>query len=1560
MTFQRAPNVPNLSNDLVVVSQRAAAEWLALGPAAKHFAMRTADALNAAMVRVTAGFEPVDPESLPGDLYAFNAEKSMFGAETAKCIGPEVREDAWAVMTVVLPRLRSLASDVGVNADDYETLEASVCAIVAGLDARNQRVYPLPVQCDALALIDHMITVLDALGKPNELDKWRSMCDELIAPASVVALPLRGTVPEAECNQLQLAVTLDDFGAAAAQVVGRPIRMWTEDVISDADLECVPWFRGVLENPDFRCEMSCIVAARNRLYHGHHAPETYERVYAAMSSALNRLAVGRPDDGVAFLIPSVAVCATTVWVLPPDSVKRLERPIVGRHAETADITARLMTPRARLLLYGAAGVGKSVLVRMVAASAAEKGAKVVLVVDASTDAAFRVELIRECLHKLPEHAAAKIRQCMYDKEAYSVAVQYLETITDWILCVPDATRGSTLLWALVKRAPAEARIVVAGRQKHLLETAYVSTAEFNLLPMSDLHLAILGKLDLFGGKEVTLPPGESEAALFERCSHQNASHCYENPSPDEQLADKETRRVGIERRLLEHRAMPPLQTLLRDRFLTQPRAVTLLGLILRSEPALHNVADLAQRHKDGSQRVDIDGFQRNQFQDNAYIELALSVGPVLDALRDATRRGEDGARGALVLLAVVAVLSRADTPLSLLEGGLPGLGTRAAVDRARLICARHGLIRLPRQTPGCPDDEMVGVMDPHLQRFLRYALVAGSPLGRELIPTLRKRLMNKFSYSRDVSPSNWPKLKRLEPCIAEWCTLALGGVEGPAAPTKTPQPVEGTVDDTYLLSRLGEMKLAVDFDPAGAVVIFRRVLTSRRRFLRLTHPQVAVSAYNLAAAYSVEKSRHSDARKLLAEAQSFWIKGMSSSLEEVRSDMAVTMAAADLGPLSVDAAPRDVDQAIGLETLSLQLVRRDASDQAPTVARAVSRLGRLHAAIGNHSQALDLHREALELRLAAFGQDNPQVAESFACIASCQALLNQPAESLESWEKALEIRVLWLKDDRPEVESTKSCVISALNVAGRGDDARTMLLDVLTRKNARRTANNAMAAPTDEEKIKPPPTPTHKDPSVDEGGASAPSSPFLGPPLSGKRESGRTTRLQASAPCGADSCDAVTAAPDKGQNGKKGSSGGGFMCASCRKRSTDRGSMQVCQQCKRVHYCSRKCQKKHWVDGGHKRFCKTLAERGTISVVNAEATADDDDPKHPCPICLTNEDDSGSAGMCYACGALFCGECNQPHKIGALPCPTCRHPLPTVSDQGRVELLHKLLKRSPGRHTAPALHLLGNAYANAHGTPQDLERALDLYQQAADLQSIEATITLGVCFERGEGTVEDHEEGVRLYMLAAVKANHRKAQFNLGNCFFVGKGVELNRMIAFQWFKRAADQGYADAQLCVGSCYERGAGVELDQSKAFEWFKKSAAQGNLKALHSVASSLLHGLGVPQDVAKAVAAFETPAQRGHPMSQFNLGVILYKGRDAVPQDLAKSIEWLRKAADQKHAGAQFNLGAAYSTGNGVPWDLNEAERLFALASEQGHELAKRYHRNLLANRRRNKKVNPQNP
>ena len=62
-------------------------------------------------------------------------------------------------------------------------------------------------------------------------------------------------------------------------------------------------------------------------------------------------------------------------------------------------------------------------------------------------------------------------------------------------------------------------------------------------------------------------------------------------------------------------------------------------------------------------------------------------------------------------------------------------------------------------------------------------------------------------------------------------------------------------------------------------------------------------------------------------------------------------------------------------------------------------------------------------------------------------------------------------------------------------------------------------------------------------------------------------------------------------------------------------------------------------------------------------------------------------------------------------------------------------------------------------------------------------------------------------------------------------------------YLNSASKGDADSQYYAALMYENGVGASADRSKAFEWYKKAAEQGHVKAQCNLGNCYEKGIGV---------------------------------------------------------------------------------------------------------------------
>ena len=141
-----------------------------------------------------------------------------------------------------------------------------------------------------------------------------------------------------------------------------------------------------------------------------------------------------------------------------------------------------------------------------------------------------------------------------------------------------------------------------------------------------------------------------------------------------------------------------------------------------------------------------------------------------------------------------------------------------------------------------------------------------------------------------------------------------------------------------------------------------------------------------------------------------------------------------------------------------------------------------------------------------------------------------------------------------------------------------------------------------------------------------------------------------------------------------------------------------------------------------------------------------------------------------------------------------------------------------------ALNLMGMMYELGKGVPQDAEKSVALYRQAADKGNLYAQYNLGVSYDTGNGTPQNYRQAVKWYQRAA-EQGASFAQFNLAIMYEQGRGAHRSYKKAAHWYNKAAKQGYIKAQNNLGYLYESGQGVKKNLVAAYVLFDIAAEQG---------------------------------------------------------------------------------------------------------------------------------------
>lgn len=217
-------------------------------------------------------------------------------------------------------------------------------------------------------------------------------------------------------------------------------------------------------------------------------------------------------------------------------------------------------------------------------------------------------------------------------------------------------------------------------------------------------------------------------------------------------------------------------------------------------------------------------------------------------------------------------------------------------------------------------------------------------------------------------------------------------------------------------------------------------------------------------------------------------------------------------------------------------------------------------------------------------------------------------------------------------------------------------------------------------------------------------------------------------------------------------------------------------------------------------------------------------------------------------------------------------------------------------------------------------RRLHHLEISADTGDPRSQCDLADAYESGSYTLRADEKIAFEWYKRAAENNHQRAFFKLSVYYAKGRGgVERNERLAFYWCERAVRENYPyfNCKLKLAKFYARGFGVRKDYARAEKWYRAhisdapdcvSIGKAKMRLAELYESG---GPGLEQNLPKAFDLYEQVVANGLPIgrvaeAKFRMGAILVK-EEGASADLERGVRLLKEAqeAGVAEAGAMLD-------------------------------------------------------
>jgi TPR repeat protein len=260
-------------------------------------------------------------------------------------------------------------------------------------------------------------------------------------------------------------------------------------------------------------------------------------------------------------------------------------------------------------------------------------------------------------------------------------------------------------------------------------------------------------------------------------------------------------------------------------------------------------------------------------------------------------------------------------------------------------------------------------------------------------------------------------------------------------------------------------------------------------------------------------------------------------------------------------------------------------------------------------------------------------------------------------------------------------------------------------------------------------------------------------------------------------------------------------------------------------------------------------------------------------------------------------------KILALTLFTTTLSLPAVFAQDAPSTISAPDSTSPNKDSE---YEFGKNFLNGRAVEKNPEKALEHFNQAAELGHTEAPGAIGFFYAAGLVVEKDDAKAAEWFQKGSEKGS-AAAKYNLGKFHLDGRGGLSDSEKGLALMEVAASLGLPEAHATLADIYFLGEySQKTDYKKAAPHVKVVAESGNISGINMLGYMLQYGLGMEKDEKKAEEYLRQAAQKGDPKAQHNLGQLL----DPRSEDKTRRIEataWLIIASSQTEPLATRRIG-----------------------------------------------------